>query len=50
MGIIPTELDKSINNEDLLSDKNHWKHIHTNTYTSAQSEIEIETYTLPIYI
>ena len=49
MGIIyvPTELDTSINNKD-LSDKNHWKHIHTNTYTRAQSKIEIETYTLPI--
>ena len=51
MGIIyvPTELDTSINSKDLLSHKNHWKHIHTNTYTRAQSKIEIETYTLPIF-
>ena len=44
MGIIyvPTELDTSIINEDLLSDKNHWKHIHS--YTRAQSKGEIETY------
>ena len=33
MGIIPTELDKSINNEDLLSDKNHRKHTYTHTQT-----------------
>ena len=56
MGIIyvPTELHKSINNEDLLSDKNHRKHTHThththtNTYTRTQSKREIETDTLSI--
>ena len=37
MGIIyvPTELDTSINNEDLSSDKNHRKHTHTHTHTQT---------------
>ena len=41
MGIIPTELDKSINNEDLLSDKNHRKHTHTHTQTLTHALIII---------
>ena len=47
MGIIyvPTELDKSINNEDLLSDKNHRKththrHKHTHTHTHAHTQTD----------
>ena len=40
MGIISTELDKSINNEDLLSDKNHRKHTHTHKHLHTHSEQE----------
>ena len=43
MGIIyvPTELDTSINNKDLLSDKNHRKHTHTQTLTHGQTAVKI---------
>ena len=42
MGIIyvPTELHKSINNEDLLSDKNHRKHTLTHKHLHTHSEQE----------
>ena len=49
VGIIylPTkfQLLRFISNGDLLSDRNHWKHIHTDRHTNTQTKTD----TLPIF-
>ena len=47
MGIIyqPTkfQLNRLINNVDLLADRSRWKHIHTHTYTHTHTHTHTQT-------